>query len=146
MQTDVENVVDNGDHSIANMQQTYCNQHGCIFNRGLGPRDTCFIDRTDSAEWAGKVLWDNGVLRVLSANEDFPANRELLFFHRPNPVVVPLKHTGRAIVREMIKFGYYLPDWEPRLTRIQCVILSNGSLAIQKSAIPVPYNGSCFGG
>jgi hypothetical protein len=52
-QTDPKNVVDGGVHSISEIQKRYSAKHNTKFNRGEIWQDHCFIDETDSLEWAG---------------------------------------------------------------------------------------------
>jgi hypothetical protein len=115
------NIINSGFHAIGYAQVKAARRRNFDLhcNRGKIRRDKAFLDQVDTAEWAGPVVWQNGRLLVLHGSADFPARRELMFFHRPEkimdfyPGLVQSPQQLDQVFNDMITFGYLLPSWIP---------------------------------
>lgn len=99
----------------------------------------------DRAGWAGPVAWANGRLVAVKGNKYWPVGRELLYFHRPEKRFDVPEKIRRPLVRDMVQYGYLLPNWIPLLSRFACWEISswaNTATAMEKYA---PYVSKCFG-
>jgi hypothetical protein len=109
-------VVGHGEHSISELQVRAAAARGISISRGRFQHDRPYVDARDTSTWAGPVLWHAGSLQITQASPEFPSGRELMYFHRPREVLgLPLRlHT--RVIREMLQFGYLLPDFVPLLS------------------------------
>lgn len=122
-----EAVVNDGKHSLAYFQWSALEQRGKgekVFG-GKTAKDRLFLEKIDSVSWAGPVVWRDGELRVVreffSAEDNFPANRQLLFYHRADDSFqIPRGIPRSAWVGEMLQHGFLLPYFTPLLSRFIC--------------------------
>jgi len=126
---DESKVVDNGTHSIREIQERMKAQHNLRMNIGKHEHDHFFIDPGDSVSWAGSVQWKEGTLKIVNKSEYFPAGRNLLFYHcRGNCMINFPEDIKNALFREMRTNGYLLPSWRPLQSRFACGDFSADSM------------------
>jgi hypothetical protein len=119
-QTNKEDVVDDGRHSISSIQKRHMMYNHTKTNRQKHWREACFIDLNDCYEWAGPALWFNGSIKIIHGSNLFPHGREVMFFHRPDKITNIPAHLKRDIYEDMIEYGFLLPHWIPLFTRHIC--------------------------
>jgi hypothetical protein len=61
-----------------------------------------------------------GSLQIIHGSPAFPPGRELLFYHRMEKNINFPDHIKDEIFRDMMQYGYLLPNWVPLLTRYIC--------------------------
>ena len=147
-QTNLENVYDNGRHSISTIQQQHIfnKQENVTINRGINERDHIFSDPGESLTWAGPVRWWQGSLQIIHGSPEFPAGRELLFYHHPETRIDFPDGLRDEIFEDMMKYGYLLPSLIPLLTRYICKTAGVNSASLKESMHAFkPYDPSCFG-
>eukprot|EP01035_Chromulina_nebulosa_P020356 gene20356-26421_t len=145
MQVDPQNVVDGGSHSFNDIMEKYATENTFGFNKGKIWKDHLFYDAEDSVNWSGSVLWHKGSLKVIHSSEDFPYNRELLFYHRVNANDFP--HPIKAeIIKDMIDYGYLLPHLIPVFSRFLCIqhIRPDNDSVMNATLSFKPYDAKCF--
>jgi hypothetical protein len=49
---------------------------------GLSQHDHLYLEKLDSVQWAGPVRWHQGTLLTVRESDEFPAFRELMYYHR----------------------------------------------------------------
>ena len=145
-QVDPKNVIDNGLHSISEIQKRHITRIQGTFNRAAIWKDHCFIDQGDSNDWAGPVRWFRGSLQIIHGSPEFPPGRELLFYHRPQKSLDFPEQLKADIFEDMMTYGFLLPNWVPVLTRYMC----RKAGVSQKSAMQTmdayePFRTDCFG-
>lgn len=132
VQTDPENIIANGAHSLTYRLKRLLEKKDLRINRSKHVYDHAFLEEVDSIEWAGPIRWFRGSLQVLHGSEIFPPERELLAFHRPVKDMDYPPHLLPIVFEDMMKYGYLLPNWIPLLSRVMCledVSVRNSSLA-----------------
>ena len=106
----------------------------------------CNITQGDSNDWAGPVRWFRGSLKIIHGSPEFPPDRELLFYHRPHKELDFPATLAEEIFKDMVTYGYLLPNWVPLSTRYMCrqagVGWGNPMVEMHKYH---PYDPSCFG-
>lgn len=144
-QTNEKDVVDQGSHAISWMQKKYQADHQLKQNYGKVWQDHCFLDQGDSQDWAGPVAWVKGNLRVVKGSAVFPPGRELLFYHRPEKNFDVPKEIRRLYIKDMIEYGYLLPNWIALISRFACTKNTvGGSDTITSLSKYTPYASDCF--
>lgn len=145
-QTNLENVVEHGKHSISEIQKKYIG-FNVTANRGQNDREHIFSDPGEAQSWAGPVRWWQGSLQIIHGSPDFPPGREILFFHHPATNVDFPDGMRDEIFEDMMKYGYLLPGLTPLLTRYICRGTSvSGSWSMKHSmSVYKPYDTACFG-
>ena len=132
-----------------NMQKSLMNKHGMSAYYGPSINDRLFVEKIDSINWAGPVVWSRGSLKLVHASEEFEAFREIMYYHRADDFyIAPLKKINRTeIIEDMIEYGYLLPFFIPLLSRYICKkstttnYASNFVTEFNKYA---PYSSTCF--
>jgi hypothetical protein len=142
-------IFDGGFHSIAYIQTRTAQKRNMHihFNRGKTKNDRSFVDMTDSLEWAGPARWHDGNLRLMHGSPEFPPNRELMFYHRPEKNIDFPEEFREGMYADMIQYGYLLPSWVPLLSRYQC--RKAGAAGWESAMTSVhgyrPFDKDCFG-
>lgn len=113
-----KNVIDNGEWAMSNLIDNYAKEMNVRLNKGKHWKDHCFYDAGDAYEWAGPVVWFNGSLKVLHSSAEFPAGREILFFHRVGGPDLDIPQNFQdELFKDMMHFGYLLPSFIPLSSR-----------------------------
>ena len=142
-----EYVVDEGRHSISEIQKRYIG-FNVSANRAESGNDKehIFSDPGESLTWAGPVRWWQGSLQIIHGSPEFPAGRELLFYHHPETRIDFPDGLRDEIFEDMMKYGYLLPSLIPLLTRYICKTAGVNSASLKESMHAFkPYDPSCFG-
>lgn len=138
-------IVDEGYHCITD--QIYLEldrRNSSTRNWGKDPRDHAFIENMDSVEWAGMALWHRGSVKIIHSSKWFPANRELMFYHRMEKVFDPPPEQRRGLLEDMLNYGFFLPSFIPLFSRYMCRGAAYGKHS-ERMADYQPYNPACYG-
>ncbi len=97
------------------------------------------------------MLWRDGRLFVVHETIAWQNHREILVFHRPSKAyTIPTSYPPdmvKEIEDDMLRFGYYLPDWTPVMTRHICMdtAMEGNADSLNVLSNYRPYKKSCFG-
>jgi hypothetical protein len=137
--------INHGQHSINEILMKLHRQDPVRYNY---PKDIhLFVQMQRRSTPTPLVLWSRGNLQTVHARFTFPAGRDLLFAHGlPTLQSIPLSIRGE-VVRDMIAYGYLLPNWIPLFTHHMCASLHNptgrdGNFQLHSYQ---PYKKTCFG-
>ena len=128
LSTRPESIVDEGIHSLTVMQWTALTARKQTAYHGKSANDRLFAEKIDSVNWAGPVRWSRGTLKIVRQSKEFPAMRELMFYHRAfDGFNAPKGILRRDWVEDMLEYGFLLPFFVPLLSRYICPGTSVGN-------------------
>jgi hypothetical protein len=141
-------VIDNGFHSLKYMQKSLLNKMNMTAYYGPSINDRLFIEKIDSINWSGPVRWFRGSLKTVHKTEEFPAFREIMYYHRTDAFNVDVLKINRTeLIEDMNEYGYLLPYFTPLLTRYICPKMTTTKYASDfKTELHnyKPYDSTCF--
>jgi hypothetical protein len=139
-------VYDGGYHSMTHIHSRYAHRHNFTIPRGANPNDAFYIESHESIRWAGNARWFQGSLQIIHASVDFPAGRELMYYHRPTKEFDLPEHLHDIMFKEMIKYGFFLPNFIPMSSQVMCWKAGTEHLMTAHTAMTYfrPYRRECF--